>query len=78
MQQAVGLRVITDGEYRRTNYHLDFLQQLAGVQCDPPVTVRKADGMTFFLEYDCARRGDFAPSSRWWCTPRGRCGVPLK
>jgi 5-methyltetrahydropteroyltriglutamate--homocysteine methyltransferase len=44
MQQDVGLKGITDGEYRRTYFHLDFLRHLDGVQCDAPVTVRKPDG----------------------------------
>jgi 5-methyltetrahydropteroyltriglutamate--homocysteine methyltransferase len=43
-QQDVGLQSITDGEYRRTYFHIDFLEQLGGVQCDPPVLVKKADG----------------------------------
>jgi 5-methyltetrahydropteroyltriglutamate--homocysteine methyltransferase len=30
-QEAVGLEVITDGEFRRTFFHVDFLRQLAGV-----------------------------------------------
>ena len=30
-QEAAGLRSITDGEYRREWFHLDFLQELAGV-----------------------------------------------
>src|SRR4051812_24913790 len=30
-QEAVGLRSITDGEFRRTFFHLDFLEQLDGV-----------------------------------------------
>jgi 5-methyltetrahydropteroyltriglutamate--homocysteine methyltransferase len=44
LQQDVGLQSITDGEFRRTYFHIDFLEQLGGVQCDPPVTVRKPDG----------------------------------
>ena len=28
-QQDVGLQSITDGEYRRTYFHIDFLDQLA-------------------------------------------------
>ena len=44
MQQEAGLRSITDGEFRRTYFHIDFLEQLGGVACTPPVTVRKADG----------------------------------
>ena len=30
-QEALGLKSITDGEYRRAYFHLDFLKQLAGV-----------------------------------------------
>jgi len=43
-QSDVGLQSITDGEFRRTYFHIDFLEQLGGVQCDPPVTVVKPDG----------------------------------
>jgi 5-methyltetrahydropteroyltriglutamate--homocysteine methyltransferase len=30
-QEAVGLQSITDGEFRRTYFHLDFLEQVSGV-----------------------------------------------
>jgi 5-methyltetrahydropteroyltriglutamate--homocysteine methyltransferase len=43
-QQDVGLQGITDGEFRRTYFHIDFLEQLGGVKCDPPVTVKRPDG----------------------------------
>ena len=43
-QQDVGLKSITDGEFRRTYFHIDFLEQLGGVKTDIPVTIRKADG----------------------------------
>ena len=43
-QQDVGLKSITDGEFRRTYFHIDFLEQLAGVQTEIPITIRKADG----------------------------------
>jgi 5-methyltetrahydropteroyltriglutamate--homocysteine methyltransferase len=43
-QQDVGLQSITDGEFRRTYFHIDFLQQLGGVKTDIPVTVKKPDG----------------------------------
>jgi 5-methyltetrahydropteroyltriglutamate--homocysteine methyltransferase len=43
-QQDVGLQSITDGEFRRTYFHLDFLEQLGGVKTDIPVTIRKPDG----------------------------------
>src|SRR5262245_66192516 len=43
-QESVGLRSITDGEYRRTYFHVDFLEQLGGVKSDIPVTIKKPDG----------------------------------
>ena len=43
-QQDVGLHSITDGEFRRTYFHIDFLDQLGGVKTDIPVTIRKPDG----------------------------------
>ena len=43
-QRDVGLLSITDGEFRRTYFHIDFLDQLGGVQTDIPVTGRKPDG----------------------------------
>lgn len=43
-QRDCGLKSITDGEFRRTYFHIDFLQQLGGVQTDLPVTIRKPDG----------------------------------
>jgi 5-methyltetrahydropteroyltriglutamate--homocysteine methyltransferase len=44
LQEEVGLQSITDGEYRRTYFHIDFLEQFAGVKADVPVTVTKPDG----------------------------------
>jgi len=43
-QRDCGLQSITDGEFRRTYFHLDFLDQLGGVRTDIPVTVKRADG----------------------------------
>ncbi len=43
-QEVAGLQAITDGEFRRTYFHIDFLRQLGGVQADEPKTVRKPDG----------------------------------
>jgi 5-methyltetrahydropteroyltriglutamate--homocysteine methyltransferase len=43
-QEDVGLKSITDGEFRRTYFHIDFLEQLGGVKTDVPVTIRKPDG----------------------------------
>ncbi len=44
MQEDAGLQSITDGEFRRTYFHVDFLQQLAGVDAGIPVTVTRPDG----------------------------------
>jgi 5-methyltetrahydropteroyltriglutamate--homocysteine methyltransferase len=43
-QEAVGLRSITDGEFRRDYWHLDFMRQLEGV------TLKAAVGLTFAAE----------------------------
>ena len=31
-QESVGLQGITDGEYRRTYFHIDFLEQIEGIE----------------------------------------------
>ena len=43
-QEDVGLKSITDGEFRRTYFHIDFLDKLGGVKTDIPVTFIKPDG----------------------------------
>src|SRR5574341_655502 len=43
-QEAAGLQGITDGEFRRTYFHIDFLEQIGGVKTDIPVTVKRPDG----------------------------------
>ncbi|MFN0162593.1 MAG: 5-methyltetrahydropteroyltriglutamate--homocysteine S-methyltransferase [Burkholderiales bacterium] len=45
-QEDVGLKSITDGEYRRTYFHIDFLERLGGVETDIPISVLKPDGTT--------------------------------
>src|SRR5690606_17274617 len=44
LQGDVGLQSVTDGEFRRTYFHIDFLEQLGGVKTDIPVTIKKPDG----------------------------------
>jgi 5-methyltetrahydropteroyltriglutamate--homocysteine methyltransferase len=46
LQQDVGLNAITDGEFRRTFFHVDFLKQLDGVGVKGGIAVkfRKAEG----------------------------------
>jgi len=43
-QEDVGLKSITDGEFRRTYFHIDFLEQMGGVKTDIPVTIERSDG----------------------------------
>ena len=38
-QEDVGLQGITDGEFRRTYFHIDFLEQLAGVETKGGIAV---------------------------------------
>jgi 5-methyltetrahydropteroyltriglutamate--homocysteine methyltransferase len=40
-QEAIGLQAVTDGEFRRDYWHLDFMRQLEGV------TLKAAVGLTF-------------------------------
>jgi len=39
-QEAIGLRSITDGEYRRTYFHIDFLERLEGVTTSGGIEVK--------------------------------------
>jgi 5-methyltetrahydropteroyltriglutamate--homocysteine methyltransferase len=45
-QEDLGLQSVTDGEFRRTFFHIDFLEQLAGVEAKGSVNVvfRTSDG----------------------------------
>jgi 5-methyltetrahydropteroyltriglutamate--homocysteine methyltransferase len=43
-QEDVGLKSITDGEFRRTYFHIDFLERIGGVKTDIPVTIQRPDG----------------------------------
>ncbi|MBK9607674.1 MAG: 5-methyltetrahydropteroyltriglutamate--homocysteine S-methyltransferase [Betaproteobacteria bacterium] len=39
LQESVGLQGITDGEFRRTYFHIDFLEQLAGIETKGGISV---------------------------------------
>jgi 5-methyltetrahydropteroyltriglutamate--homocysteine methyltransferase len=46
-QEAVGLQAVTDGEFRRTFFHIDFLERLAGVSVEQggfSASFRRDDG----------------------------------
>lgn len=44
LQEACGIRSVTDGEFRRTYFHLDFLQQLGGVTTEIPELIVTSEG----------------------------------
>ncbi len=48
-QQEVGLKSITDGEFRRTYFHLDFLEQLGGVKVGEVTIQIGADGVEHLM-----------------------------
>ncbi|HEY1459842.1 MAG TPA: 5-methyltetrahydropteroyltriglutamate--homocysteine S-methyltransferase, partial [Casimicrobiaceae bacterium] len=51
-QEDLGLSGITDGEFRRTYFHIDFLEQLAGVETKGGISV---------AFHSAAGNVDFAP-----------------
>ena len=61
-QEAIGLQAVTDGEFRRDYWHLDFMKQLDGV------TLKQAVGMTFAAE-------DVPPMAT--VTSKVRCSKPI-
>ena len=50
-QEDLGLKCVTDGEFRRQWFHIDFLEQLEGVQMKGGIAVkfRSASGQTYDL-----------------------------
>jgi 5-methyltetrahydropteroyltriglutamate--homocysteine methyltransferase len=51
LQEEVGLRSATDGEFRRTSWHMDFIYQLGGVSPSDEqlqVAFKNDEGSTFF------------------------------
>jgi 5-methyltetrahydropteroyltriglutamate--homocysteine methyltransferase len=49
-QEAIGLRSVTDGEFRRTYFHIDFLERLEGVTTSGGIEVKfkRRDGEVNF------------------------------
>jgi 5-methyltetrahydropteroyltriglutamate--homocysteine methyltransferase len=46
-QESVGLKAVTDGEYRRGMWHIDFLEQIGGVEMREGTTTMKFQGVDF-------------------------------
>jgi 5-methyltetrahydropteroyltriglutamate--homocysteine methyltransferase len=43
-QEELGFKSITDGEFRRTYFHVDFLRQLGGVVSEIPAVIERPNG----------------------------------
>ncbi len=69
-QEAVGLRGITDGEFRRTFFHVDFLEHLDGV------TVEEGEFLATFRRDDGTEVGFTPPTMR--VTDRIRHSHPIQ
>ncbi|MGH9086897.1 MAG: 5-methyltetrahydropteroyltriglutamate--homocysteine S-methyltransferase [Acidimicrobiales bacterium] len=51
LQEEIGLQSATDGEFRRTSWHMDFIYQLGGIRRtdeELQVAFKSTDGSTFF------------------------------
>ncbi len=44
LQEGLGLKGVTDGEYRRTFFHLDFLERIDGVEVAPGIPAKFKGG----------------------------------
>src|ERR1043165_3737078 len=47
LQENAGMKGITDGEYRRFMWHIDFLEQIEGVEMREGTTTMKFQGVDF-------------------------------
>jgi 5-methyltetrahydropteroyltriglutamate--homocysteine methyltransferase len=47
MQESLGLKAVTDGEFRRYAFHIDFLSQIGGVEIRDSPTVMSFQGVDF-------------------------------
>jgi 5-methyltetrahydropteroyltriglutamate--homocysteine methyltransferase len=60
LQEEIGLRSVTDGEFRRTSWHMDFIYQLGGIQRGDEqlvVSFKDAQGTTAFTSAALQIRG---------------------
>jgi 5-methyltetrahydropteroyltriglutamate--homocysteine methyltransferase len=60
LQESLGLQSATDGEFRRTSWHMDFIYQLGGIEKSDEqlqVAFKDAAGTTSFVSAGLAVRG---------------------
>jgi 5-methyltetrahydropteroyltriglutamate--homocysteine methyltransferase len=55
MQEDIGLRSVTDGEFRRASWHMDFIYEIAGVE--------KADGKMRSVFHNAGGDIEFTPAA---------------
>ena len=55
MQEDIGLRAVTDGEFRRASWHMDFIYEIAGV--------RKAEQAMKSVFHNAGGDIEFTPSA---------------
>ena len=66
LQRAAGLQAVTDGEFRRTSWHMDFIYQLGGIE--------QAEGESLHVQFRSAEgEYDYAPPAM---RVSGRVGLP--
>jgi 5-methyltetrahydropteroyltriglutamate--homocysteine methyltransferase len=68
MQRDVGLRSATDGEFRRTSWHMDFIYRLGGIRpADGQITVqfRNAGGCWSHVRGAGGRRPSTPRRANW-------------
>ncbi|HEY5427505.1 MAG TPA: hypothetical protein VIK04_00190, partial [Solirubrobacteraceae bacterium] len=66
LQRAAGLQAVTDGEFRRTSWHMDFIYQLGGIE--------QAEGESLHVQFRNAEgEYDYAPPAM---RVNGRVGLP--
>lgn len=53
LQERIGLQVVTDGEFRRENWWIDFVRHLNGITI--------VDGATTAFSHDHGRPSDYVP-----------------
>ena len=57
LQREAGLQTVTDGEFRRTSWHMDFIYQLGGVE--------QVAGESLHVQFRNERASTTTPRRRW-------------
>ena len=76
MQEELGLKLVTDGEYNRHSWHRDFMLKFQNVRMMPSkLTVRFQNAVSPAVSAATPWMSRAkSPSSAWWSRPRARYG----